>query len=300
MGKKEKRTIFREKALQRLSSPEQLDKLLPLVKPRTWIALLTTLLLVVSVIIWSFLGKIDTIARGQGIYLDFSLIHSITIPTEGQILEILITPGAKVHADQVIAMIWDEKNQKKVPVISPYNGIILDLFAETGSQAALNAVLVNVQHHDISLDVQDRFYCFFPAIQADRIKEGMVAKINPWSVDRKVYGEIIGEVEKISYLPASDYYFKSIFISDAYAKSLMTEKVMIPIIVNPYEDPENKGQFEWTSNKGPSKKEVTLGSFASIDVVIDSRAPITYIFPFLHRKKLEKDFHQSSNDVQIP
>lgn len=124
----------------------------------------------------------------------------------------------------------------------------------------------------------------------------MEAKISPWSVDRKVYGEIIGRVEKISYLPASRYYFKSIFLSEAYADQILKGEPVIPIEINPDEDPKDSQHFKWTTQKGPSKKEVSLGSFATIEVVVDSRTPISYIFPFLHRKKTDSNSLKNSSD----
>ena len=53
MNNKEKKQIFREESLERLSSPERLDRLMQIVDRRDWLPLSTLGALVVAAIIWS-------------------------------------------------------------------------------------------------------------------------------------------------------------------------------------------------------------------------------------------------------
>jgi HlyD family secretion protein len=53
-----KSTIFRKESLERLSSPEQLDQLMQVVNPRSWLPLATIGSLVVLGLIWSLIGRI--------------------------------------------------------------------------------------------------------------------------------------------------------------------------------------------------------------------------------------------------
>ena len=46
-----KREIFRKKALKKLSSPEELDKLLPVIKSKGWIALISCIVVIVIALI---------------------------------------------------------------------------------------------------------------------------------------------------------------------------------------------------------------------------------------------------------
>jgi HlyD family secretion protein len=60
---------FRKKALERLSSPEDLDRLVRVTRPRTWIALGGLLLVIAAVLLWATLTHITTTASGVGFVL---------------------------------------------------------------------------------------------------------------------------------------------------------------------------------------------------------------------------------------
>lgn len=52
--------IFREKSVERVSSPEQLDSYLKVTSPKVWIILGAIIVLLVGMLCWAFVGKIET------------------------------------------------------------------------------------------------------------------------------------------------------------------------------------------------------------------------------------------------
>lgn len=79
----QKSKLFRKVALERLASPEQLDRLMQITTPRGWLALLVLGFAIVALVIWSILGQIPTTIDAQGILLPAS-------EGEGAALEALI------------------------------------------------------------------------------------------------------------------------------------------------------------------------------------------------------------------
>lgn len=67
-------SIFRKEALERLSSPEQLDQLMKIVTPRSLLPLLALGGLLGCGLLWSVLGKIPVTTTGQG-----ALVYADTI-----------------------------------------------------------------------------------------------------------------------------------------------------------------------------------------------------------------------------
>ncbi|MCR5410689.1 MAG: hypothetical protein K6E90_06895 [Lachnospiraceae bacterium] len=55
----ESKQIFREKSLERVSSPEQLDDYIKVTTPSVWIILVATVVLLSGMIIWGVFGKIE-------------------------------------------------------------------------------------------------------------------------------------------------------------------------------------------------------------------------------------------------
>lgn len=52
--------IFREKSIERVSSPEQLDAYLKVTSPKVWILLSAIIVLLIGFICWGVIGKIET------------------------------------------------------------------------------------------------------------------------------------------------------------------------------------------------------------------------------------------------
>lgn len=61
-----KSSIFRKEALERLSSPEQLDQLMQIVTPRSWLPLAALSGLLACGLGWSFVGRIPVTTDGKG------------------------------------------------------------------------------------------------------------------------------------------------------------------------------------------------------------------------------------------
>ncbi len=59
--------IFRKEALERLSSPEQLDQLMQIVTPRSWLPLAALSSLLACGLVWSFVGRIPVTTSGKGV-----------------------------------------------------------------------------------------------------------------------------------------------------------------------------------------------------------------------------------------
>ena len=53
-------TLFRKEALDRISSPEQLNDYLKVTDAPAWIVLLSVVVLIVGLVIWSALGRVET------------------------------------------------------------------------------------------------------------------------------------------------------------------------------------------------------------------------------------------------
>lgn len=97
------RQIFRKVALERLSSPEQLDQLMQAASPKSWAALLTLLFLLGVALVWGVKGVTPTKVNGQGILVSKAALTSITSLSSGQIELLYVQVDDDVHEGQVVA-----------------------------------------------------------------------------------------------------------------------------------------------------------------------------------------------------
>jgi HlyD family secretion protein len=98
-------TIFRKKALEQLSSPDQLDQLIQVVSPQAWVGLLAVGIIILTLIGWLIFGTITTRADGSGILLaGGGEVYQAAAPDgPSRIEKILVKPGDMIQKGQVIA-----------------------------------------------------------------------------------------------------------------------------------------------------------------------------------------------------
>jgi HlyD family secretion protein len=106
--------IFRKVALERLSSPEQLDQLMQVTDPKGWLALGALGALLLASVTWGVLGSIPTEARGEGILLRQGGVSNLVAAENGQVEEILVAVGDVIQKGQVVARIRQEELLRQI------------------------------------------------------------------------------------------------------------------------------------------------------------------------------------------
>jgi HlyD family secretion protein len=97
--------IFRKVALERLSSPEQLDQMVQVTDPKGWLALAGIGVLLLAAIGWGFFGSIPTEAQGTGILLRQGGVSDLVANAAGQVQEVLVGVGDLIEKGQPVARI---------------------------------------------------------------------------------------------------------------------------------------------------------------------------------------------------
>lgn len=97
---------FRRAALERINSPEQLDRLLTVTTAQSWIALTAVACLIAVALTWSLIGSLPTYVEGRGLFIrQGGSIASAAAAGTGTLEKLLVQKGAHVEAGQVVAQI---------------------------------------------------------------------------------------------------------------------------------------------------------------------------------------------------
>lgn len=100
--------IFRKVALERLSSPEQLDQLLQVTDAKGWLALSGLATLLAVALGWGIFGSVPTEAGGAGILIRRGGVSDLVSAGSGQVSEVLVAVGDSIAKGQVVARIHQE------------------------------------------------------------------------------------------------------------------------------------------------------------------------------------------------
>ena len=106
--------IFRKVALDRLASPEQLDLLMEVTNPRSWIALIALAILLATAVVWGFAGSIPTQVEGQGVLIKSGGVFEIFSQGAGPVKEVLIKENDVVKEGQVVARIEQPELETRI------------------------------------------------------------------------------------------------------------------------------------------------------------------------------------------
>src|SRR5437762_12026177 len=93
--------IFRQAALDKLSSPEQLDQLMQVTTPKSWVALAACCVLILATLLWSIFGSVPTKVNGRGILLKQGGVFLATSRGDGNVIEIFVNTGDLVTKNQL-------------------------------------------------------------------------------------------------------------------------------------------------------------------------------------------------------
>ncbi|MEM7531977.1 MAG: HlyD family efflux transporter periplasmic adaptor subunit [Chloroflexota bacterium] len=97
--------VYRQNALKRISSPEELDQLPQVINPHGWLALVGLTILVVLVALWSIFATIPITMTRSGILLRVDTIRTIEASISGQIHAVRVAAGDAVRAgDNVVTI----------------------------------------------------------------------------------------------------------------------------------------------------------------------------------------------------
>ncbi len=143
----ESRGPFREKSLERLSSPERLDQLLRVVDRKSWVPLVALAGLVSFVVAWSVIGRVPVNVEGKGILGSPRKIVECEAPADGHLAELLVRVGDVAEAGQVLARLRRTdlekelalEREKKEDLAARIRAVRLPVLESLGSAGALAA-----------------------------------------------------------------------------------------------------------------------------------------------------------------
>jgi HlyD family secretion protein len=95
--------VFRKVSLDRLASPEQLDQLMQVTTPKGWVALLALGGLLVTGLVWGFIGSIPDGVSGPGILVQSGGVLEVVPVSSGRVVDVSVRVGDLVSEGQVVA-----------------------------------------------------------------------------------------------------------------------------------------------------------------------------------------------------
>ena len=179
-GAPPEKTIFRKAALERLSSPEQLDYLMSVTSPVGWLALSALAGVLFLIVLWGFLGRIPDTVSGSGILIRGGAVYDVSAGSDGFITQVLVKTGDQVKAGQVVAKMSQSQLELKIKSSQAQLKVLQEQDADMTSREDKNdaAALADYKKQDQAL--LDAIASYKVQIEADQkefeTKESLLQK----------------------------------------------------------------------------------------------------------------------------
>lgn len=198
--------IFRKSSLEKLSSPEQLDKMIVITSPTLWLSLAGAAGIVIAALLWGIFGRLPMEVDSYGIYVNRAGVQSVYAKSSGTVSEILVTEGSEVKRGDTIALL-DSKE-------------IDDMLWEYEERiAAVEAVTMDSENDVYTpdnkslMDVKNQMITLYSALNQDQAL--LEYKTEELGVKRLEAAE-----SEQAYLAAEIEYFNSLYVGDSTQEQL--------------------------------------------------------------------------------
>lgn len=198
--------IFRKSSLEKLSSPEQLDKMIVITSPTLWLSLAGAAGIVIAALLWGIFGRLPTEVDSYGIYVNRAGVQSVYAKSSGTVSEILVTEGSAVKRGDIIALL-DSKE-------------IDDMLWEYEERiAAVEAVTMDSENDVYTpdnkslMDVKNQMITLYSALNQDQAL--LEYKTEELGVKRLEAAE-----SEQAYLAVETEYFNSLYVGDSTQEQL--------------------------------------------------------------------------------
>ena len=162
---------FRKSAVDRLSSPEQLDRLLVVTSSRLWAALAGLWLLMGTVLAWSVFGRLPITVDGTGLLLSAAGVREVEALGAGVVDALPLRAGDLVQQGQVVARIRQPQLEQQV---SQARDRVKVLRAELAQRAAFVTTSQTLDEQRLNAERADLERRQLAAAERVRFLEGRV------------------------------------------------------------------------------------------------------------------------------
>lgn len=267
--------VFRQVAMDRLSSPEQLDSLMQVTNAKSWLALLGMVVLVAVAAVWGFTGRIPVELTAPVVLLPTGGIKNVVSLHSGQVSDLRVAVGDVIEAGQVIAAVMPLGETTAQSVVSPYNGRILELKTDIGQLLQPGMPVVSLE------PVGDKVYLeavmYVSRSDAQQLTTDMLVKVTPENVQVEKYGFLLGRVASVGRFPATWQGIVNTMGSEELARAVVQVENPIEVHVELFTDSTTPSGLKWTTDIGPNFS-LSSGTLGASLIVVDQQRPISLLF----------------------
>lgn len=266
--------LYRKASLERISSPEQLDKTLKITSPLSWLALIGVTIIIVVTVIWSIVGTIPETITTNGIIVSPVSTNSIYTEESGVVTAVYVSAGTELHLGDPVMEIRTNRGEN-FTIVSDQVGSVSEIISAVGNTVNQNTEIIRVSP---SVSGKQTVVCYVPLSSVKKIERGMSVYVYLTSADSQTYGHMEARVINIDAKATSASSMNYILGADNnLSASFASDGAVTAVTCEIYPSNETENGYYWSSEKGGSL-DVSNGSLCTAKIITERIAPISKLF----------------------
>ncbi|WAZ25884.1 HlyD family efflux transporter periplasmic adaptor subunit [Streptomyces cinnabarinus] len=266
---------FRQQALAKLQSPEELDLPVRFARPQGWLVLSVTVVVMAAASVWAVTGSVTStvgapaiLTHGQGSYL-------LQSPVAGQVTAVLAEQGERLPADAPVLKVRTADGETVVRTVAA--GRVTALAATIGQIISTGA---NVAAVEKVKGAGDPLYAtvYVPAENAASIPDDAAVDLTVQSVPTQEYGVLRGHVKSVDRSAQSAQSIASFLGDSQLGEQFTKDGRPVAVLVKLDKSADTKSGYRWSSADGPPFS-LTSMTLAEASLRLADERPVDWLLP---------------------
>ncbi|MFF6996747.1 HlyD family efflux transporter periplasmic adaptor subunit [Streptomyces sp. NPDC008313] len=266
---------FRQQALAKLQSPEELDLPVRFARPQGWLVLSVTVLVMAAASVWAVTGSVRSTVSAPAVLTHAQGSYVLQSPVAGQVTAVLVKEGERLPADAPVLKVRTTGGETVVRTVAA--GRVTTLGADIGAIVTTGADIAAVEK---VAHAKDPLYAtvYVPAENASAIPAHAAVDLTVQSAPAQRYGVLRGHVASVDRTARTRQQITA-FLGDSQLGEQFTEKGRpVAVLVRLDRKPGSASGYAWSSADGPPFA-LTSMTLATGSVHLADQRPVDWLLP---------------------
>lgn len=266
---------FRQQALTKLQSPEELDLPVRFARPQGWLVLSVTVAVMAAASVWAVTGSVTSTVGAPAVLTHGEGSYILQSPAAGQVTAVLAKEGERLPAGSPVLKVRTADGETVVRTVAA--GRITALAAALGQIVATGA---NVAAVEKVTDADAPLYAtvYVPVQNAGSVPADAAVDLTVQTVPSQRYGVLRGHVKSVDRAAQSARRIAAFLGDGQLGEQFTKEGRPVAVLVRLDASSATTSGYRWSSADGPPYA-LTSMTLATASIRLADQRPLDWLLP---------------------
>ncbi|QGV77665.1 HlyD family efflux transporter periplasmic adaptor subunit [Streptomyces ficellus] len=266
---------FRQKALSKLQSPEEIDLPVRFARPQGLLVLAVTVVAMAAATVWAVTGSVSATLTAPGVLSHGKGSYVLQSPVAGQVTAVLADEGDHLPAGAPLLNVRTSEGTSVVRTIEA--GRVTTLVAAIGSVVTTGSDVASVERVGTE-DAPLTATLYVPADRGASVPVGASVDLTVPSVPSQTYGVLRGRVKAVGRTAQTRQRITAFLGNSQLGEQFSRAGQPVAVVVELERSPATRTGYAWSTSEGPGYALDSM-TVVSASVHLASEHPADWLLP---------------------